>query len=147
MKSRALSIAGILLGLLFLFENISWAGGATGHRQIRQSKRIVHGIRNGQITDGELVRLIREQRRIQRYKKRAWEDGCVNPREMHKLHRMQDRASKHIYRAKHNHASHHACRPTRKRLSFRHEPVYHGYIVSGAFLEPSPAFAWAVGWR
>jgi hypothetical protein len=147
MKSRAFMMLAVLLGLLFLFGNISWADGATGHRQIRQSKRIVHGTKNGQITDREFIRLNREQWRIQRYKKRAWAEGYMNPMERHKLHRMQDRASEHIYRAKHNHASHDARRPIRKRLSFWYEPVYHGYCLSGTLLEPTAAFGWSVGWQ
>lgn len=147
MKSRVLMMLAIFLGLFWLFGNISWAGGGTGHRQIRQSKRIVHGVRNGQITDREFVRLNREQWRIQQYKNRTWVDGYMNPRERHTLHRMQDSTNEHIYRAKYNHASHYACTPIRKRLFFWHKPVYHGYYSSGTFLEPTWAFGWSVGWQ
>jgi hypothetical protein len=147
MKSRVLMMLAIFFGLLLLFGNISWAGGGIGHRQIRQSKRVVHGVRNGQITDREFVRLNREQGRIQQYKNRALADGYMNPRERHKLPRMQDSASEHIYRAKHNHASHYAFKPNRKRLSFLHKPIYHGYYLSGTLLEPTWAFGWSVGWQ
>jgi hypothetical protein len=120
MKSRTLKILPMVTGLVLIVASISWARDPISHRQMKQSQRITHGIRSGEVTDRELVRLNREQRRIGKHKRRARRDGCISHRERRCLHRMQDRASAHIYQARHNYASHYACRPRHKNLHFRH---------------------------
>jgi hypothetical protein len=37
--------------------------------------------------------------------RRVWRDGQLTPREGARMHRAQDRASRHIYRSKHNRRS------------------------------------------
>jgi len=147
MKSRTLKILPMAIGLVLILVSISWARDPISHRQMKQSQRITHGIRSREVTDREFVRLNREQRRIGKYKRRARGDGCISHRERRRLHRMQDRSSAHIYRARHNCASHYACRPIHKHLHFWHRPVYHGYCVSGIFFEPSWSVGWSIGWR
>ena len=147
MKPKTLMILAIALGLVFLLGDVSWAGGRIGHRQVKQHKRIAQGIRSGQVTDREYVRLNGQQSRIHQYKRHAWADGYLSPKERHRLHRMQDRASEHIYHAKHIHMSYAACRPTHKHLHFSHPSVYDGFYLSGTVVEPSWAFGWSVGWR
>jgi len=147
MKSKTLKILPMAIGLVLILVSISWARYPISHRQMKQSQWITHGVRSGEVTDREFVRLNREQRRIGKYKRRAWRDGGISHRERHHLHRMQDRASAHIYRAKHNRASHYACRPIHKHLHFWHRPVYHRYRVSGIFFEPYWCFGWSMGWR
>ena len=147
MKSRTLKILPMAIGLVLIVVSISWARDPVSHRQMKQSKRITHGIRSGEVTDREFVRLNREQRRIGKYKRRARGDGYRSHRERRSLHRMQDRAGAHIYRTKHNRASNYACRPIHKHLHFRHRPVYHGCCVSGVFFEPYWSFGWSMGWR
>ena len=147
MKSRTLKILPIAIGLVLVLVSISWARDPISNRQMKQSKRITHGIRSGGVTDREFVRLNREQRRIGKYKRQARGDGRISHRERRRLHSMQDRASAHIYRTKHNRASHYACRPMHKHLHFRHRPVYHGYFINGIFFEPSWSVGWSMGWR
>lgn len=147
MKSRTLKILPMTIGLVLIVVSISWARDPISHRQMKQSQRITHGIRSGEITDREFVSLNREQRRIGKHKRRARGDGSISPWERRPLHRMQDRASAHVYRAKHNRASNYACRPTHKPLHFRHRPVYDGYCVSGIFFKPSWSVGWSMGWR
>ena len=147
MKSRMLKILPMTIGLVLIVVSVSWARGPISHRQKKQSQRITHGIRSGEVTDREFVRLNREQRRIGKYKRRARGNGYISHRERRHLHSMQDKASEHIYRAKHNRVSNYACRPTHKPLHFRHKPVYHGYYVSGIFFEPSWSVGWSMGWR
>ena len=72
------------------------------HRQVKQNKRIFHGAKSGQLTRREARRLHREQRHIQRTKRRMKRDGVITPRERRRLNRKQNRANRHIYRAKHN---------------------------------------------
>ena len=74
------------------------------HRQKTQQRRIVRGVRSGQLTRPEARRLERQQARIQRTKRRdkMMHGGKVTPAEKKHLNRMQNRASRHIYRVKHN---------------------------------------------
>ncbi|RMG60594.1 MAG: hypothetical protein D6713_02445 [Deltaproteobacteria bacterium] len=97
-------LLGILLAAVFTVTLVSpaLAIGPVGKRQIRQQKRIHQGIRSGQLTPREAFRLEKEQVRIQRTKRRFLSDGDLTCRERVRLHMMQDRASRHIYRLKHN---------------------------------------------
>ncbi len=74
------------------------------HRQRTQQKRIAQGVKSGQLTRGETRRLERQQARIQRTKRRdkMMNGGKLTPKEKAHINRMQNRASKHIYRTKHN---------------------------------------------
>lgn len=74
-----------------------------GVRHARQAARIQAGVEKGSLVPREAHRLRHEQRNIQQSKRRMLaSDGKIGPRERAKLHRMQDRASAHISRAKHN---------------------------------------------
>ena len=72
------------------------------HRQREQQHRIGQGVQSGQLTAGETRRLERQQRHIQATKRKDKADGTVTPQEKAQLTREQNRASRHIYRAKHN---------------------------------------------
>ena len=54
------------------------------------------------MTTGETIKLEKEQREIQQEKKEAKSDGVVTREERNDIHQDQNRASRHIYRAKHN---------------------------------------------
>jgi len=73
-------------------------------RQINQQKRIKQGVKSGQLTRGETRRVERQQRRIQAKKRMDKREtgGKLTPKNKAQLNRMQNRASRHIYRAKHN---------------------------------------------
>lgn len=71
-------------------------------RENRQMQRLRKGVRNGEITLNEYRRLYRERRRFDRTYDRATSDGYLNRHERKRLHNMQDRTSRHIYRAMHN---------------------------------------------
>ncbi len=71
-------------------------------RQENQEKRIEEGKTSGQLTEKEEHRLERRQNHIEKAEKRAEADGKVTPQEAKKLNRMQNRASREIYRKKHN---------------------------------------------
>jgi len=70
--------------------------------QVRQQKRIKQGVRSGELTKREFLRLEREQYGIQQEKKEAKADDTVTKRERAHIRREQKQASRHIYRAKHN---------------------------------------------
>ncbi len=71
-------------------------------RQVHQQERIKEGVKSGQLTHREARRLEAKQRKIQADKMIAKADGKVTPAERRHIKREQNRASRHIYRAKHN---------------------------------------------
>ncbi len=97
---------GMVMGiatLLTIFIGMDTAlAGRVANRQIRQQRRIHQGIRSGELTRREIRRLERDQFKIQRFKRNAWSDGRLTPRERVRLEHGQNRASRHIYRLKHN---------------------------------------------
>ena len=71
-------------------------------KQIQQQARINQGVKSGELTKGETVRLEKEQGKIQAEKLQAKSDGKVTPQERKKIRHDQRKASRNIYRAKHN---------------------------------------------
>jgi polyhydroxyalkanoate synthesis regulator phasin len=71
-------------------------------RQARQEQRIDQGVASGQLTPRETRRLTREQGAIDKAESKAKADGTVNAQERHKLHEMQNKASRDIHRQKHD---------------------------------------------
>jgi hypothetical protein len=91
----------ILVLISFVWIDAAFAG-RPKNRQIKQQKRIHQGIRSGELTKGEVRKLEREQKRIHRGKRKAWSDGELTPKERVRIEHRQNRASRHIYKAKHN---------------------------------------------
>jgi len=95
----------ILLSVMLIFSYVSIdfaQAGRAGKRQIKQQKRIHHGLQSGKLTRKEATHLEREQHRIQKTKQVALKDGELKPKERLRLERQQNKANKHIYRLKHN---------------------------------------------
>ncbi len=72
------------------------------HSQVNQQARIREGVRSGELTKGEAVRMEARQAKIQHDKKVAKSDGIVTLEERAKLNREQNAASRKIYRQKHD---------------------------------------------
>jgi hypothetical protein len=77
------------------------AGRGAG-RHFKQEKRICQGIESGELTRGETRQLSKQQRRIRKSQRIAWADGTLTGKERVGLERQQNKASKNIYRMKHN---------------------------------------------
>ena len=95
----------ILVLAAVLFGSVSFAQTATQKvtkRQHHQQQRIKQGVKSGELTKGEAARLEAQQGRIAVDKAKAKSDGVVTPKERAKLNREQNRASRNIYRKKHN---------------------------------------------
>jgi hypothetical protein len=95
----------ILVLAAVLFGSVSFAQTATPKvtkRQHHQQQRIKQGVKSGELTKGEAARLEAQQGRIAVDKAKAKSDGVVTPKERAKLNREQNRASRNIYRKKHN---------------------------------------------
>ncbi len=71
-------------------------------RQDRQQARIIDGLADDELTGVEARHLAREQVRINRTERRLEADGALSARDRAVLEKKQDRASRHIYRTKHN---------------------------------------------
>lgn len=73
-------------------------------RQKEQQERIAQGVKSGELTARETVRLEREQVKLQREKHDMREDngGTLTNREKVKLNNQQNRLSRQIYRQKHD---------------------------------------------
>ena len=72
------------------------------NREDRQQWRIYRGAVQGELTNRELRRLDRQQRRIDRAQWRAARDGYITREERRRIERKQDRAGRNIYRKTHN---------------------------------------------
>lgn len=71
-------------------------------REANQQARIANGAASGELTGKETNRLEKEQAKINTAEANAKADGTVTKGERKKLHRMQNKASKDIYRQKHD---------------------------------------------
>lgn len=78
------------------------SAGEIEQRQRRQQGRIAEGIESGALTPKETARLEVEEAAIQREKRYFKRDGKLGPKEKVKLNRDLNRASRHIYREKHD---------------------------------------------
>jgi hypothetical protein len=95
----------IFLSALFLLgaSSVSMAGtGWINRREHRQQSRIREGIRSGELTRREAVRLEGQQARIRVAERFARADGHLTLRERARLDRGLDRANRNIYRQKHD---------------------------------------------
>ncbi len=103
-------LAGIALvgTLLPATSSAQWRSGfgnrtpGIDHREQQQMVRIRRGTREGQITRWEARRLLAEQRQIRLQERWAARDASVNRWERQRLNRELNRASRHIYWARHN---------------------------------------------
>ena len=77
-------------------------GGTILRREARQQKRIEQGVKSGELTAEETAKLEREQAKIEADREKALSDGTITKKEKARLTREQNRASRHIYREKHD---------------------------------------------
>src|SRR5471032_2626424 len=88
---------------------LALAGGANAQtmsqvnqEQYQQQQRIDHGVRDGQLTNGETSRLEQGERNINRAQARAEADGHVSPAERARIDGMVNRENREISRDSHN---------------------------------------------
>lgn len=95
-------IAGAVIALIG-FTALPWAdAGPIKNREERQQARIDQGVKSGELTAEETAKLEKEQAKIEADRQKALSDGKLSRKEKAKLTREQNRASRHIYREKHN---------------------------------------------
>lgn len=81
-----------------------YGNGRIGQRRENQQDRIAQGVRSGSLTAREAASTERQQRSINRQTNamRRRDGGQLNAAQRARINRRQNRASRHIYRAKHN---------------------------------------------
>ena len=95
-------MTGALLTLT-LAQPIPARAGEIKERQKHQQERIDEGVKSGELTKKETLKLEAEQAKIQKKKRRfKRNDGKIGPKERAKLEQEQDKASQHIYKEKHD---------------------------------------------
>ena len=100
MKKAIVLCALLVLGSVFASAQTTTP--RVAKRQLKQQARIEQGVKSGELTAGETKRLELQQAKIQADKRKAKANGVVTPAERAKLAREQNRASRKIYRLKHN---------------------------------------------
>jgi hypothetical protein len=107
--SKLTAVALLIAATLFSAAVITQARNMSGQttpsvdrRERRQGRRIRHGVRSGSLTRREAGRVAAQQARIRRHERRAKADGRVTARERASIQRRENRASRNIYRKKHN---------------------------------------------
>jgi uncharacterized protein HemX len=103
MKRTVVVLVAICIGLSFAFaqqqqDNMP----RVDKREVRQQKRIDRGVKSGQPTPKKANRLEKQHAKIKGDEMKAKSDGKVMPRERARLTREQNKASRNIYRKKHN---------------------------------------------
>jgi hypothetical protein len=79
------------------------SGQVIKERQEHQQERIGEGVKSGQLTKKEAMKLEAEQAKIRRKKRRLKKSGgTLTPKEKADIISDQDTASKHIYKEKHD---------------------------------------------
>ncbi|MHB8872650.1 MAG: hypothetical protein ACYC8T_03090 [Myxococcaceae bacterium] len=99
MTSMTSKMVAMLLGLALAGPALA---AAPGQREVRQQQRIAQGVRSGELTPHEAVRLERKEARIHREIRRAKADGNFSAVERARVQRHQNQVSRKIYRQKHD---------------------------------------------
>ncbi len=101
--------AGTALPNRAIFFVLLLTGGSTSvarpipeQRQTNQQQRIEQGVQSGSLTRREANRLEAQQNRIERSETRMEADGVVKVNERKRLSARKNKASRNIYRKKHN---------------------------------------------
>lgn len=71
-------------------------------RNANQHRRIHQGVKSGEITAGERARIANKEREVRQDTRDARADGVVTGQERREIRRDQNKASRTIYRTKHN---------------------------------------------
>ena len=111
-------VTGLLTGAVILGSLPALAEqypASLAQRHLTQERRIYQGLRSGQITPGEYRRLENQQGRIRAAEARMRADGRLDRGERARLNRMENRASRVVYRYRHNNFRQAAYRPANFR--------------------------------
>ncbi|MBI4572579.1 MAG: hypothetical protein HY713_04745 [candidate division NC10 bacterium] len=97
-----LTVLAAALALLAVAGLPPAEAGPIKKRETRQQKRIAEGVESGQLTALETAKLEGGQAKIEADRHKALSDGVMTKKEKARLTREQNRASRRIYRQKHD---------------------------------------------
>jgi hypothetical protein len=100
MKKNLLVLAVLIFGITA--ANAQTATHNIAKRQHNQQVRIKEGVRHGELSRSETVRLEKQQHHIQQEKHVAKRDGSFTPAERGHIRHEQIAAGHNIYRKRHN---------------------------------------------
>ena len=103
MKRATVVTLLVLLGIAHSVATSQTKTPVINQREWNQQARIRQGVKSGELTRGEARRLEAREGKIKADKMVAKSDGKVTPAERRRLKREENRASRRIYRLKHNH--------------------------------------------
>lgn len=101
MKTTRVIVTAIVLGSLTL-PLLAQNTPKVDARETNQKERIKQGVKSGELTKKETARLAAGQARIRSTEAKAKADGKVTAKERARMKHQQDKASKHIYKQKHD---------------------------------------------
>jgi len=97
MKIKFLFVAIILFTI-----SAGTASAQSRQRAVNQHHRIRQGVKSGEITAAERANIARKEKEVRQDTREARADGTVTRQERREIRRDQNRASRTIYRKKHN---------------------------------------------
>lgn len=95
----------IIAGILIVMGIFQSAAAQTKQRAINQHQRIRQGMKSGEITHAERLRIAKQERDVRQEVRQAKADGTVTCSEKRDIRKEQRQASRTIYRTKHNNRS------------------------------------------
>lgn len=105
-RITTLIFAALIIALGFsadTFAQTKYRPRSINNREQRQQKRVVRGVKSGELTARETYRLEREQYQIRRLESRFRRSGDgLSNRERYRLQRELNQSSRHIYKQKHD---------------------------------------------
>lgn len=104
MKNLAI-VSLVALMTVTVGSSVAFAGTRdpkVNHRQYHEQTRIRQGVKSGELTKKEAIKLQSNQRKIARTERRMKSDGNLSAVERAKLDKIQDKQSKVIYNQKHD---------------------------------------------
>ncbi len=96
------SVFALILTVSFCLPALADRG---DRRQHRQHSRIKDGVRDGELTRGEALRLRAGQAHVRKLERRAEKDGELSAEEKLRIEKAQDRQNRRIYKEKHDEQS------------------------------------------
>ena len=104
MTIKRLLMYGAAFVTLCAPATLAQTGKTIQQRKVNQQDRIAQGVKSGRLTPGETGKLERQQRSINREERhmRRADNGHLTAADRRALNRRQNRASRNIYRKKHN---------------------------------------------
>ena len=95
------SIAAAVVSTLLL-GNLLFAQGTINQRERRQQRRIADGVKDGDLTRKEARKLEKQQAKIHAAEAKAKADGEFTAKERARIQRKENKASRQIYKQKHD---------------------------------------------